>query len=312
MLSLPQLIALCVAAMFAYDPVARLLGFGGQGQPVSSPLQGTARGGGRHHHHRPNLTEALHALEDVVNGTRVSAGVDGLRCEPDALAVHVFSRQPLVLYVENFLARDERRHLVEISEPIYTPSTVTDDAGPRRDKSIRDSEVALIPRTDTVRCIEARARSLQGWRDETWIERLRVQRYHVGGHYGHHFDWMEPRMGYARVSSIMAWVDDGNGSLVGGGTEFPLLQRPSSDDRWCRFIVGCGADAEEDKKHPRGAGVIFKPIVGNAVFWENFNPPPGLGGGAVVRGYEESWHAGLPVERGVKVGLNIWSYGRVD
>lgn len=48
--------------------------------------------------------------------------------------------------------------------------------------------MALVPRTDTVRCIEARARSLQGWRDETWIERLRVQRYHVGGHYGHHFD----------------------------------------------------------------------------------------------------------------------------
>ncbi|KAI6563687.1 hypothetical protein MCOR03_002827 [Pyricularia oryzae] len=185
-----------------------------------------------------------------------------------------------------------------------------DDAGPRRDKSIRDSEVALVPRTDTVRCIEARARSLQGWRDETWIERLRVQRYHVGGHYGHHFDWMEPRMGYARVSSIMAWVGDGDGSLVGGGTEFPLLQRPSSDDRWCKFVIGCGGSDDAEKDQRRQGGVVFKPIVGNAVFWENFNPQAGPGG--VVRGYEESWHAGLPVERGVKVGLNVWSYGRVD
>ncbi|ELQ40762.1 oxidoreductase [Pyricularia oryzae Y34] len=287
MLSLPQLVALCVAAMFAYDPVARLLGFGGQQQTMSSSQHGSPRS---RHHHRPNLTEALHALEDVVNGTRV--GVEGLRCEPDSLAVHVFSRQPLVF------------------EPIYTPSTVTDDAGPRRDKSIRDSEVALVPRTDTVRCIEARARSLQGWRDETWIERLRVQRYHVGGHYGHHFDWMEPRMGYARVSSIMAWVGDGDGSLVGGGTEFPLLQRPSSDDRWCKFVIGCGGSDDAEKDQRRQGGVVFKPIVGNAVFWENFNPQAGPGG--VVRGYEESWHAGLPVERGVKVGLNVWSYGRVD
>ncbi|TLD05178.1 uncharacterized protein PgNI_09970 [Pyricularia grisea] len=308
MISLPQLIALCVAAMFAYDPVARMLGFGGEQQSSSSASSQYTSPRSRYHH-RPNLTEALHALEDVVNGTRVGTGVTGLRCEPDSLAVHVFSRQPLVLYVENFLSGNERRHLLEISEPIYTPSTVTDDAGPRRDKSIRDSEVALIPRTDTVRCIEARARSLQGWRDETWIERLRVQRYHVGGHYGHHFDWMEPRMGYARVSSIMAWVGDGDGSLVGGGTEFPLLRRPSSDDRWCRFVVGCGGDADKEDQERQG-GVVFKPIVGNAVFWENFNPHTGPDG--IVRGYEESWHAGLPVERGVKVGLNIWSYGRVD
>ena len=52
-----------------------------------------------------------------------------------------------------------------------------------------------------------------------------------------------------------------------------------------------------------GRGVRFKVKEGNAVFWVNFD---GRG-----EGIRESWHAGLEVERGRKVGLNIWSFGRV-
>lgn len=47
-------------------------------------------------------------------------------------------------------------------------------------------------------------------------------------------------------------------------------------------------------------GIIFKPIAGNAIFWENMRRDGS--------GYWESWHAGLPVESGVKIGLNIWSW----
>ena len=213
----------------------------------------------------------------------------------------------------------------------------------QRNALVRDSEVAVVPRTDVVRCIEARARRLQGWRDDLWIERLRVQRYAApSGHYGYHYDWSRSGAatgGWGRVSSLMVFVDDGQlGSsasasasvpLKGGGTAFPRLPRRSSDKRWCRFIgcecndllfeseTGSGFASDSDSEstldgtvdgdgRDNATGVVFKPVAGNAVFWENFRPD---GSG---RAYEETWHAGLRVEEGTKVGLNIWSWGRVD
>ncbi|OAA65739.1 2og-Fe oxygenase family protein [Niveomyces insectorum RCEF 264] len=285
---------------------------------------------------RPRLNEALLALEDVS-----AENEGGTRCPPDAYTVHIFNKAPLVLYVENFLSADERQHLLDISAPIYEPSTVTHDGGSsvQRDVTVRDSAVAVVPRTPTVRCIEARARALQGWRDELWIERLRVQRYVApAGHYGFHYDWSRSGAatgGWGRVASLMVFVDDGSleggdGSrgggdghrhlpLQGGGTAFPRLPRRSNDARWCSFIA-CSNDSDGSPVHAADAefgadldaassnttGVVFKPVVGNAVFWENFRPD-GTG-----RAYEETWHAGLRVLQGVKVGLNIWSWGRVD
>lgn len=188
----------------------------------------------------------------------------------------------------------------------------------------------MVPRTEVVRCIENRARAFQGWREEQWIERLRTQRYHAGGHYSHHFDWSSSFGGWGRVSTFMAWADGSAGDeanpLVGGGTEFPELKRRSLDERWCRFVE-CGAkggnEGSRDSSETVGAkdssagggaavgsdpatGVVFKPMAGNAVYWENFRPD-GTG-----RGWNETWHAGLPVIRGTKVGLNIWSWGRID
>jgi len=84
-------------------------------------------------------------------------------------------------------------------------------------------------------------------------------------------------------------------NCTGGGTEFPRLKRPPGRD-WCKFIE-CPPEEEEDEG---GMGVVFKPIEGNAVFWENFRAD----GSPVL----ESWHAGLPVKEGVKIGLNIWSW----
>lgn len=57
-------------------------------------------------HGRPprQLTSELFALDEPSNHT----------CPTDNYLVHVFSREPLVLYVENFLSTDERDHLLEI------------------------------------------------------------------------------------------------------------------------------------------------------------------------------------------------------
>lgn len=144
-----------------------------------------------------------------------------------------------------------------------------------------------------MRCIERRALGLQGWRRDVWVERLRTQRYDAPtGHYSHHYDWNAHHGGWGRVSSFMVWVD--NVDVEGGGTEFPLLEGRWEGDEWCRFVE-CG-DGER-------TGTTFKVVPGNAVYWENFAPEG--------RGYEETWHAGLPVTKGTKVGLNIWTFGRI-
>lgn len=118
------------------------------------------------------------------------------------------------------------------------------------------------------------------------------------------------RGGWGRVSSFMVWVY--GEELEGGGIEFFRLELRGDKKKWCKFIE-CednldgedlkdkGVEIVEDKK-----GVVFKVIFGNVVYWENFRFD-GIG-----RGYNEMWYVGLFVKKGVKVGLNIWSYGRID
>ncbi|KAI1330509.1 2OG-Fe(II) oxygenase family oxidoreductase [Xylariaceae sp. FL0255] len=246
---------------------------------------------------RPPINESLLAIDTS------DKAVTPLSCAPDAYSVHILSKAPLVVYIENFLSADERAHLLEISELLFEPSTITSDgATTQQNRLIRDSEVALIPRTDVVRCIEERAKGVQGWPDDTWIERLRTQRYGSNQHYTHHFDWGSGARGWGRVSSFMVWVLAEN--VEGGGTEFPRLQRNGPDQPWCRWLE-CGKDNVK-KDGELLTGVTFKPVSGNAVFWENFRPD---GSG---RGWNETWHAGLPVTTGTKVGLNIWSWGRLN
>ncbi|KAI5926386.1 hypothetical protein F4810DRAFT_535140 [Camillea tinctor] len=288
-----------------YNPIVQYLSRGGD--PVRLPRTP-----------RPRINESLLAL-DAANETLSLA-----HCPPDAYAVHILSKAPLVIYIENFISEDERAHLLEISEPLFEPSTITNDGNSTvRNATIRDSEVALIPRTDAVRCVEARAKAFQGWRDDLWIERLRTQRYGTDQHYAHHFDWGSGARGWGRVSSFMAWVQVDGGGFEGGGTEFPRLPRAGPDEPWCRWVEcppetrrgedddddgGGGASVLREKKKDGEPvmGVTFRPVAGNAVFWENFRPD-GTG-----RGWEETWHAGLPVRRGTKVGLNIWSWGRLS
>ncbi|KAJ4300992.1 hypothetical protein N0V90_003081 [Kalmusia sp. IMI 367209] len=216
--------------------------------------------------------------------------------------VHVLSREPLVLYIEGFLEAEEVRHVVEISEPHFTPSTVWTSGQERLDPHVRLSHKAPVPRSDTVRCIEDRARAFQGWRPYVFIEKLWAQRYGPGGHYSYHYDWGNAVRGAGRISSFMVWLGD---ECEGGGTRFPRLERPVGQ-LWCKFIecgeekrVG-GEEGDDIDEEGESKGVTFKPIKGNAVYWENMKPDG--------TGYEESWHAGLPVVSGTKIGLNIWSW----
>lgn len=103
----------------------------------------------------------------------------------------------------------------------------------------------------------------------------------------------------------MAWVH-ADEELAGGGTEFPMLRaRSGGKGDVCRFVE-CDEDEEgkESGEDQQEKGTVFKVKPGNAVYWENFSPDG--------RGYDETWHAALPVEKGVKVGLNIWTFGRIE
>lgn len=97
-------------------------------------------------------------------------------------------------------------------------------------------------------------------------------------------------MGGNRISSFFAYVHVAN-DTTGGGTNFPLVDSPR-DEQWCKSKY---VDCDE----PWENGVTFRPIEGNAVFWQNLLPN-GIGD-------DRTLHAGLPVTSGGKIGMNIWT-----
>lgn len=232
-------------------------------------------------------TAAPDTGETFFKSDRLVIPDENLVCPDHGYNVHILSRDPLVIYIPDFLSGEESKHMVAISEDKFKPSTVWTGDEERLDPSVRVSEKAEIERDNVVQCIEERARLFQGWRPYTFIEKLWTQRYQSGGHYVHHFDGPTNIQKGGRISSFMVYLD---GNCTGGGTNFPRLEMPA-DRKWCEFL---------DCNDQENEGITFKPIARNAVYWENFRPD----GSA----YEEAWHAGLPVRSGTKIGLNIWSW----
>ncbi|KAL9107314.1 MAG: hypothetical protein Q9227_007766 [Pyrenula ochraceoflavens] len=168
----------------------------------------------------------------------------------------------------------------------FSKSEVNDESGKQMNATTRTSKSTTIPRDDIVRCIEDRALAFQGFdTPRTHLEPLQLVQYGNGEKYDLHTDWFESaghttsEYGGNRLTSFFAYVavsDD----ITGGGTNFPMLD-PPKDERWCQYI-----NCDE----PWDAGVTFRPIQGNAVFWQNLHGD-GSGNRATV-------HAGLPVSSG--------------
>lgn len=124
-----------------------------------------------------------------------------------------------------------------------------------------------------------------------------AQRYNASGHYRHHYDWTGSlARGGDRLSTFMVYL---GADCMGGGTNFPRLHMPPGK-QWCRFLECADETEAHGHAQPRREGITFKPIKGNAIFWENLRPDG--------TGYPETWHAAFPVTSGTKVGLNIWSW----
>ena len=117
--------------------------------------------------------------------------------------------------------------------------------------------------------------------------------YGDGQNYHFHTDWFNApdrttvEVGGNRLTSFFVYVAVAN--LTGGGTNFPVLNAPF-DERWCQYV-----DCDE----PWEKGVTFRPVPGNAIFWQNLHDD-GSGDAATL-------HAGLPVTSGTKLGMNIWT-----
>ncbi|KAK0624260.1 hypothetical protein B0T14DRAFT_425870 [Immersiella caudata] len=206
------------------------------------------------------------------------------------------SKSPLVIYIKNFITSSERAHLQRISASTFTRSSVASHSG-STSHSVRTSQSTTVGRDALVRCIESRALSFQGYdTPPSHLEPLQLVKYGPSDRYHFHTDWFtdpayaSSHTGGNRVSSFFAYIHVAN-DTTGGGTNFPHLDAPS-DERWCdEGIVDCDEEWER--------GVTFRPVEGNAVYWENLLPDG--------RGDERTLHAGLPVTGGGKIGMNIWT-----
>lgn len=149
------------------------------------------------------------------------------------------------------------------------------------------------------------------------LEDLQLVKYLPSQYYHHHVDWFDalirdnlPGKGdrgkgrgrfYNRVASFFIYLED---DCVGGMTEFPDLEFDSafsSSGKGAEFWderVTLGKEHVSAEGNVRGVGISFRPRKGSGVFWVNLQE--------IGFGDERVRHAALPVEKGQKVGMNIW------
>lgn len=94
---LSYLVGLLACLLFLYNPLSQGISqlFNGI-SPAAPQIRRTPR---------PRVNEDLLALDDWPAN---------LTCPEDSYSVHLFSKEPLVIYIENFLTVGERSHLLEI------------------------------------------------------------------------------------------------------------------------------------------------------------------------------------------------------
>ncbi|KAK4216513.1 hypothetical protein QBC37DRAFT_471391 [Rhypophila decipiens] len=220
-------------------------------------------------------------------------------CQHPPYKIQLVSSSPLVIYIKDFLTKAERDHLREVSKSTFRRSAVSHNSG--SSSSHRTSKSTYLKSADDpiVQCIESRALLFQGHDVlPSQLEPLQLVRYtSQKEYYRLHTDWFDHNDAYKlainggnRISSFFAYVYVRN-DTTGGGTNFPLIN-PPRDEKWCDVL-----DCDE----PWEKGVTFRPVEGNAIYWENMYPD---GSG---KGDHRTVHAGLPVTSGDKIGMNIWT-----
>ena len=179
------------------------------------------------------------------------------------------------------------------SEPLLHRSQVLTGNGTYVDIPQRTSSTAYLPKDDSVvASILERAAEFQGYLSIADMD-MQVTSYQHGQEYRAHYDWFRPEQNLPtnRLSTFFAILE---AHCENCGTQFPEVHIDWSkrDTRWCE-VIDCSQTM-----------LTTKAINGSAVFWRNLD--------ASGRGRSDTLHAGLPVESGAKVGLNIWTNVKLD
>lgn len=190
-------------------------------------------------------------------------------CLQHAYTTEIISLDPLLIYIDSFLAPAEVDALLEAGELEFAPSQVY-KRGRNQGTSDRTSSSAGLPRDNpAVQCVLERAEIFLGTMldpSQDDIGPPQLVRYTTGQRFNRHRDWYErpqpTRKGmlgrgksWNRVASFFAILQD---KCTGGETWFPLVNAtvPPRDDQKERRLW---------KTHEDG-GVAFRPVAGNALF----------------------------------------------
>lgn len=228
-------------------------------------------------------------------------------CREHSYKTHLVSEDPLVIYIESLVTPEEAsqltdlrfvavpsptiNHLISISESKFKPSPLwSDDGKVSFNPNYRSSLTASLDRQSLIQCLETRAKSFPFYTTpNALIKPLVVQRYGPSNQYRDHYDWFSssPTLDGNIDSTFFVYIQ---ANCTGGGTNFPRL-KALEDEKWCDWV-----DCDQEL----GAGVTFRPLTGNAIFWRNLDEKG--------EGLKSTLHAGLPVTEGMKTGLNIWTW----
>lgn len=96
-------VGLLACLLVLYNPLSQLL----VGHSPAAPPQIRRTS-------KPAINESLLALDDWAGN---------LTCGEDRYSVHLFSKEPLIIYIEGFLSKGERSHLLDIRLVVNSPRT---------------------------------------------------------------------------------------------------------------------------------------------------------------------------------------------
>ncbi|KAI9227597.1 MAG: hypothetical protein DHS80DRAFT_24082 [Piptocephalis tieghemiana] len=216
---------------------------------------------------------------------QTSKALNTLPLDPDTYVCHhgytveVVNRDPMVMYIRDFLQPGEAEHMISLAKPLMKESSVVDskknkDGKTTKTSTARTSFSAFMKRSkdSILRCIEQRATNFSRISIEQ-TEALQVVWYREGQQYRPHFDWLQPEN-----LKVDGWLSTGqrattflvylNEPAKGGATSFPKLK------------------------------LQIPPRKNDAVFWYNLDHNN--------LEDERTLHGGDPVEGGEKWAINIW------
>lgn len=196
------------------------------------------------------------------------------------LTLNRVSTSPHIYIIDDFLSSSDVSYLMErVGACKFQTSFVDGDDSTLTDKTHRTSTFVSFGKQESAKIasIEQRAAAVMGCWGSGTIEPLQLVRYKKGQFFGVHHDLGHleeddtvqlPPKSVLMKRRLVTLFCYLNEVEAGGATDFPA------------------------------AGVSVQPVVGRAVLFSNIlasgMPDP------------RTIHAGLPVEKGIKYGLNIW------